>query len=146
MNLDELKRIAINYLEERRIEGDYLEYKKSYLIKDKILKTLCAFSNNLMNRNICMLLIGVEEHSEPELKGTPIRPISGYDESELETVENSIMSLVSFIKPKINFDVTHAKIDGRYFVIVAFTINNNGPYEVLEKAEKDKTIMTENRK
>ena len=140
MNLDELKRIAINYLEERRIEGDYLEYKKSYLIKDKILKTLCAFSNNLMNRNICMMLIGVEEHSEPELKGTPIRPILGYDESELETVENSINALISYIKPKINFDMTHAQIDGRYFVIVAFTINNNGPYEVLEKAEKYKTI------
>ena len=140
VNLDEIKKIAINYLEEKRIEGDYLEYKKSHHMKDKILKTLCSFSNNLMNRNMCMLFIGVEEHSEPELKGTPIRPILGYDECELETVEKSIKSLLSYIKPKINFDMTNAKIDNRYFVIVAFTLNNNGPYEVLEKAEKDKTI------
>ena len=38
MNLDELKKIAINYLEERIIEGEYLEYKKSHLLKDKNLK------------------------------------------------------------------------------------------------------------
>ena len=94
VNLDEIKKIAINYLEEKRIEGDYLEYKKSHHMKDKILKTLCSFSNNLMNRNMCMLFIGVEEHSEPELKGTPIRPILGYDECELETVEKSIKSLL----------------------------------------------------
>ena len=109
MNIDGLKEIAINYLEEGRIEDDYLEYKKSHIIRDKILKTLCSFSNNLMNRHICMLLIGVDEHNEPELKGTPIRPILGYGEGELETVENSIKALVSYIKPKINFAMTHAK-------------------------------------
>ncbi len=49
-------------------------------------------------------------------------------------------ALMSFIKPKMNYDITHALIDKRAFVIVAFSNNNNGPYEVTEKAEKDKTI------
>ncbi len=49
-------------------------------------------------------------------------------------------ALMSFIKPKMNYDITHALIDERAFVIVAFSNNNNGPYEVTEKAEKDKTI------
>jgi len=140
MKIDEIKKFAIKCLEEKSIEKDFLEYKKSHLQKDKILKTMCAFANNLMNRSLCLLLIGVEEHEEPDLKGTPVRTISGFDEGQIETVENSIKSLMSFVKPKINFDITHTQIDNRSFVIVAFTNNNTGPYEVIEKAEKDKSI------
>lgn len=140
MNSDDVKKIALQYLEEGRLESDFIEYKKSHLQKDSILKTICAFSNNLMNRNLCMILVGVEEHGEPDLKGTPVRPICGYDESQIETVENSLKSLVSFIKPKISYTMTHARLDGRYFVIFAFSNNNIGPYEVLEKAEKDKSV------
>ena len=101
---------------------------------------MCVFSNNLMNRNLSMILVGVEEHKEPESKGAPIRPILGYDESQIETVENSLKSLIGFIKPKLNYAMTHAEIDGGFFVIFAFSNNNIGPYEVLKKAEKDKTI------
>ncbi len=140
MNSDDIKKIALQYLKEGRLESDCIEYKKSHLQKDSILKTMCAFSNNLMNRNLSMILVGVEEHEEPELKGTPIRPIRGYNESQVETVENCLKSLIGFIKPKVNYAMTHAEIDGRCFVIFAFSNNNTGPYEVLEKAEKDKTI------
>ena len=140
MNIDDIKKIALQYLKEGRLESDCIEYKKSHLQKDSILKTMCAFANNLMNRNICMILVGVEEHKEAELKGTPARPICGYDESQIETVENSLKSLIGFIKPKINYAMTHASIDNRNFVIFAIFNNSVGPYEILEKAEKDKSI------
>jgi predicted HTH transcriptional regulator len=140
MNIDDIRKIALQYLEGGKIESDCLEYKKSHLQRDSILKTMCAFSNNLMNRDLCMILIGVEEHKEPDLKGTPVRPICGYDESQIETIENSLKSLLGFIKPKISYSLTHAEIDGRSFVIFAFLNNNNGPFEVLEKAENDKSV------
>ena len=140
MNTDGIKKIALQYIEEGKLETDFLEYKKSHLQRDGILKTICAFSNNIMNRNLCMILVGVGEHGEPDLKGTPVRPICGYDESQIETVENSLKSLIGFIKPKINYTMTHAKLDGRSFVIFAFSNNNVGPYEVLEKAEKEKSV------
>ena len=130
MNIDDIRKIALQYLEGGKIESDCLEYKKSHLQRDSILKTMCAFSNNLMNRDLCMILIGVEEHKEPDLKGTPVRPICGYDESQIETIENSLKSLLGFIKPKISYSLTHAEIDGRSFVIFAFLNNNNGPFEV----------------
>lgn len=139
-NADYIKQYAIECLETGKIKSDCLEYKKSHLQKDAILKTMCAFSNNLMNRNLNLILLGVEEHHEDNLKATPILPITGFQESEIETVENSVKSLISFIKPKINFDVTHASLGRNSFVILAFSNNNNGPYEVIEKAEKDKTI------
>ena len=140
MNSDDIKKVALQYIKEGKLESDCIEYKKSHLQKDKILKTICAFANNLMNRNLCMILIGIEEYDESNLKGIPVRPISGYDESQIETVENSLKSLLGFINPKINYSMMHEKLDGRYFIIFAFSNNNIGPYEVLEKAEKDKTI------
>ncbi len=140
MKIDEIKKLALKYLKENAIESDFLEYKKSHLQQDSILKTMCAFANNLMNRHLNMILIGVEEHDEANLKATPIRPIYGYSESQIETAENSIKSLTSYIKPKINFSITHSNIDGKSFVIVAFSNNNVGPYEITEKAEKDKNI------
>ena len=88
MNSDDIKKIALQYLRECKLESDCIEYKKC----------------------------------------------------QIETVENSLKSLIGFIKPKVNYTMTHAEIDGRFFVIFAFSNNNIGPYEVLEKAEKDKTI------
>ncbi len=140
MNIDYIKDYAIECIEKGSIESDCLEYKKSHLQKDKILKTMCAYANNLMNRNLCLILLGIEEHKEENLKATPIRPISGYSENEIETIENAVKSLTSFVKPKMDFHITHALLDGKAFVIVAFMNNNNGPYEVTEKAEKDKSI------
>ena len=140
MNIDYIRKFAIECLENNQIESDCLEYKKSQFQKDKIIKTMCAFSNNLMNRKLNLILLGIEEHHEETLKATPIRPIIGFYEAEVETIENSVKSLTSFIKPKMNFDITHALIDNKAFVIIAFSNNNNGPYEVTEKAEKDKSI------
>ena len=140
MKIDEIRKFAIECLINNRIESDFLEYKKSNLQKDRILKTMCSFANNLMNRKLNLILIGIEEHEEPDLKGTPIHPILGFNEGQIETIENSIKALTHFIKPKINFDIAHASIDNRFFVIVSFSNNEIGPYEVTDKAEKDKTI------
>ncbi len=140
MNHDELKAIAMRYLDNRSLESDCLDYKKSNLRKDAILKSLCAFANNLMNRRVCMLLLGVEEEKSPQRKGTPKRPIAGFPESSLETIENEMQSLVSYIKPKIDLDITHEEADSRYFVILALSGNEKGPYEVTQKAWDDPEI------
>ena len=139
MNHDELKVIANNYLKERAIESDFIEYKKSHLQKDSILKTLCAYANNLMNRSLCLLLIDVEECDDLENKARPKLPISGLS-SSVEVVENAIKSLVSYIRPKICFDITSNIYNDKPYVIVAFSSNPQGPFEVTEKAENDKDI------
>ncbi len=136
MNIEYIKQVAIECIENNRIESDFLEYKKSGEQKDKILKTMCAFANNIMNRKLNLILLGVEEHSEKELKATPIRPIKGFNESEIEGVQKSINTLIPCIKPNIKFDLTHAFVDGRAFIIIAVYNNNNGPYEVSDKGEK----------
>ena len=127
-------------MDSRSLESDCLEYKASELQKPAILKTLCAFANNYMNRPVCMILIGVEEEKGPEKKGTPVVPILGFDDGAVETIENSIRSLIPFIKPKIELDITHFAYGGRECVVVALSKNDKGPYAVTDKAKVEKSI------
>ena len=66
MRIEDIQRMANDILEKGCIENDYIEYKKSATFKNKILKTVCAFANNYMNREIGLLFIGVEEVDVPK--------------------------------------------------------------------------------
>ncbi len=50
-----------------------LNIKKSATFKDKILKTICAFANHYMNREIGLLFIGIEEVNDPKTGEKAIR-------------------------------------------------------------------------
>ena len=83
MRIENIQRMAHDILEKGSIENDYIEYKKSATFKNKILKTVCAFANNYMNREIGLLFIGVEEVNDPKTEEKaipngflPQRPIS----------------------------------------------------------------------
>lgn len=90
MQLLDIRRMAHNILDERKIESSFIEYKKSATFKDKILKTACAFANNYMNDEIGLLFIGIEEVDDKETgeKAIPKRPIKGIKEAKLESTEN----------------------------------------------------------
>ena len=67
MRTDDAVHMAESLVRQNRIECDYLEYKKrSATFKGGILKTACAFANNYMNREIGLILIGIEELDEDD--------------------------------------------------------------------------------
>jgi hypothetical protein len=63
MKANDIIRMAHDIIDSCAIENDYIEYKKSADIKDGILKTACAFSNNYMNREIRDFQISVKNLS-----------------------------------------------------------------------------------
>ena len=134
--------MAHDIIDRCAVENDHIEYKKSTISKDGILKTACAFANNYMNREIGLLFIGIEEEDDEATgrKAVPVRPISGIDEANIETTENEIKSLLGHVHPKPVYHLLQDKIDGRFYVILAVEPGNDGPYETDVKAEKDKKI------
>lgn len=118
MNLVDLQQSARSILEDRQIESDYIEYKKSSKQHDKIVKTICAYANNYMNRDYGFLFIGVEEENTNELKAIPKRPISGIEEGHIEIIENEIKSLFKHIQPKPTCHFISDKIDDRYYLAI----------------------------
>ena len=142
MQLLDIKRMAHDILENQSVESSSIEYKKSLNFRDKILKTACAFANNYMNNEIGLLFIGIEEVDNKETgeKAIPKRPIEGIKESKIEGIENELKSLLSNIYPKISYHIITDKIDNAYYIVVAIESGSNGPFQTIERAEKDKDI------
>ena len=144
MKTDDILRMAHDIVDRCAVEDDHIEYKKSAVdvVKDGILKTVCAFANNYMNREIGLLFIGIEEEDDKATgrKAVPVRPISGLVEAMIETTENELISLLSHIHPKPMYHLLQDKIDDRFYIIIAVEPGNDGPYETDEKPEKGKKI------
>lgn len=142
MKANDIIRMAHDIIDSCAIENDYIEYKKSADIKDGILKTACAFSNNYMNREIGLIFIGIEEVDDKETgeKAVPVRPISGIKESLIESTENTIKALLANIHPRIKYSLHQDEIDDKKYIIIAVEPGPDGPYETSDKAEKDKKI------
>lgn len=142
MRIEDIQRMAHDILEKRSIENDYIEYKKSATFKNKILKTVCAFANNYMNREIGLLFIGTEEVNDPNTgeKAIPKRPIYGVEESLIESTENSLKQLLANIHPKANYHLITDVIDDRNYIVIAVEPGTSGPYQTSDKAESDKDI------
>lgn len=143
MQIEDIRRMAHAIVQNRHIESDFIEFKKSAIFKNKILKTACAFANNYMNREIGLLFIGIEEVDDKETgeKAIPKRPIIGVAESMIEGIENSLKQLLANIHPKISYHLITDMIDYRHYIIIAVEPGNAGPYQTSDKAEKDKDIL-----
>lgn len=102
------------------------EYKKSYQQEDKILKTICAYANNFMNRDYGYLFIGIEEQDDKTsgIKAIPIRPITGLLEGQLESAENHIKSLFKYIQPTPMCHFISNQIDGKWYLVVVVEPGN----------------------
>lgn len=134
MNLNEIQKVAHDIIERGSIESDCIEYKKSADQKDKILKTICAYANNYMNRECGFIFIGVQEVDNKETgdKAVPLRPISGIDESKIESIENSIKHLLPYIQPKPTCHFISDTLDGKYYTVIVVEPSSNIT-EVTEK-------------
>ncbi len=120
MQLSNIAFMAKAVVELSRVECDFIEYKRSASQRDSILKTACAYANNYMNREIGLIIIGVEELDEPSgEKAVPRRPALGIDEAKLESTENGLKSLLAEIHPRINYHLLDIEVDGRTCLVVA---------------------------
>lgn len=143
MLISDIKKMAHYIIEQKNIENDFIEYKKSAIFKSKILKTACAYANNYMNREIGLIYIGIEEIDNKETgeKAFPARPIVGIDEKLIESTENELKKLLAEVHPKINYHLIIDEIDEKNYLIIAIEPGNAGPYQTSDRAEKDKKIQ-----
>ena len=128
MQISDIEKMAYSIIERNDIESDYIEYKKSAAFKGKILKTACAYANNYMNREIGLIFIGIEEVDNQETgeKAFPVRPISGIEQTLIESTENSLKKLLAEIHPRITYHLIVGRIDGKNYIVVAVEPGNAG--------------------
>lgn len=140
MNIKAYKKIANDYLRNRAAECSHIEYKKSELQLDKILKTICAFANNYYLNDFSFIYVGVEESNTEEEKATPMLPIEGISEGHIEKAKNTINSLRPYLYPNVRFELIANEFEGRKYLLIVVEKQLGGPFQVTERALSDKKI------
>lgn len=140
MDYQQIKKQANEILKNKIAECSYIEYKASELQLDKILKTICAYGNNYYDNDIQYLFIGVEEENTEDNKAIPILPIKGISEGKIEKCKNIFNSLRPFLYPNISFELIANELDGISYLLIVVLRQTGGPFNVAEKAERNKKI------
>ena len=140
MDYQQIKKQANEILKNKIAECSYIEYKASELQLDKILKTICAYGNNYYDNDIQYLFIGVEEENTEDNKAIPILPIKGISEGKIEKCKNIFNSLRPFLYPNLSFELIANELDGISYLLIVVLRQTGGPFNVAEKAERNKKI------
>jgi predicted HTH transcriptional regulator len=126
---------AKSLLEEARVESFQLELKAGWdeHTKPAIIRTICAFANDLLNHNGGYVVVGVEDAG-----GSAALPPKGLP---LELLEQVSKELLGQVKQWINPDyVPRAypdEVDGRHVLVVHCPTGYNRPYTAPERLEKN---------
>ncbi len=140
MRIDIIKNEANEVLENRKAECSCIEYKASECQLDKILKTICAYGNNYYENEYSLIFVGVEEKNTEMEKSIPVIPIKGIEEGRLEIAKNMLNSLRPYIYPNVKFEIVTNSFKGKQYLLIVVSRQNSGPFNVTDRALKDKKI------
>jgi ATP-dependent DNA helicase RecG len=128
----ELKRTELpinldNLIERRIVESDRLEFKSTWdeHIKWSVVKTICAFSNDLYNNNGGYIILGIEEE-----QGKPVLPPRGLDDLNVDKIQREIIGLCKGnISPEIIPHIYFEYFRGKTILVIWASAGDNRPYE-----------------
>lgn len=120
INLDDL-------LHQRTIESVRIEYKATWdkQIEPKVLRTICAFANDLLNLNGGYIILGIETDGV-----TPQFPPRGLPESRLDAIMQDIRVMgKSRIEPDYVPIAEAVQYQGQWLIVVWVPPGENRPYK-----------------
>ena len=121
----------------RRVESTRIEYKASFN-PDAIIRTICAFANDIDNTGGGYIVIGVEEEN-----GIPKLPIKGIEKESIDGILKKMLEYCYHISPLYNPVVEPFPIGegDRYVIVIWVPGGHDRPY----KAPKNVTKHDSNR-
>jgi len=117
------------------VEGTRMEFKQGWN-PTAIMRTICAFANDFENEGSGYVIVGVEE-----IDGKPIRPVVGFDPTNLEQVEKELVGHCNLIQPSYFPRLSLEDIDGKHVLVIWVPAGANRPYKVPDDIlSKHKTL------
>ncbi len=126
-NLDDL-------IHRRAIEDNRVEFKATWnpAIEPAVVKTVCAFANDLLNLNGGSIVLGIEEEG-----GRPVLPPRGLDDLDLDEVQKQVYGACHRIVPDYQPILFPADYQGRAILVIWAPGGDNRPYQAPDtRAEK----------
>ncbi len=116
-------------LNQRTVESHRVELKGGWdkKIAANVVRTVCAFANDLLNLNGGYIILGVEER-----EGRPILPPRGLVDSDLERVQKELFGFCKRIHPEYQPYCYPTEIMGRPILLLWVPGGDNRPYQAPE--------------
>lgn len=125
--------ININDLLRRTIvESDRIEFKASWN-PEPILRTICAFANDLNNFGGGYIIIGIEEKN-----GSPILPPKGINAAEIDNIQKEVVRICSFLKPIYTPIISVENLQGKDIFVIWVPGGQDRPYSAPSTLGKNK--------
>jgi ATP-dependent DNA helicase RecG len=125
-NLDEL-------IHRRAIEGNRVEFKATWNhpIKSAVVKSVCAFANDLLNLNGGYVVLGIEEEG-----GRPMLPPRGLDDLNLDEVQKEVYGACHKLRPDYQPMLFPADYQGKAILVIWAPGGDTRPYQAPETMAK----------
>ncbi|MBF0625687.1 MAG: putative DNA binding domain-containing protein [Magnetococcales bacterium] len=103
-------------LDQSGIESSRIEFKAAWdetTTAPQVIRSICAFANDLQNINGGYILIGVEEKN-----GKAVRPVRGVDEGEIDRIQKWIRGHCNQIQPSYMPILSPESVDARNVLVI----------------------------
>jgi len=117
INLDDL-------LRQRTVEGARIEYKTGWN-PDAVIRTLCAFANDIENLGGGYLILG----QDCDADGRPIFPPIGLPAAQLDRIQRELLQCCHQIEPAYFPTLSLEQVDGRHLIVLWAPGGANRPYK-----------------
>jgi ATP-dependent DNA helicase RecG len=127
INIDDLLHL-------RGVEGPRVEFKASWdedTTGSQVLRTLCAFANDLQNLNGGYIVIGVAEQN-----GVAQLPSKGLEPAQLDAIQKWIRGNCKRIEPEYQPVLSPEVVDGRHILVIWAPGSNTRPHQAPESLQK----------
>ena len=104
------------------VEWERLEFKRGWN-PENVIRTMCAFANDLNNWGGGYIVIGVEVND-----GLPVLPPSGLQQNQLDKIQNEILELGNRIQPAYLPIMQPYVLEGQHILILWCPAGDFRPY------------------
>ena len=112
-------------LRQLKVEGDRIEYKAGWN-PDPVLRTICAFANDIENLGGGYVVIGQDSDSS----GLPVFPPKGLPSNQLDKIQRELLSYCNLIQPPYFPMLSLEIFEGRNLMVLWAPGGQNRAYKV----------------
>lgn len=116
----------------RSVEDNRRELKAAWneIVKESVVRTVCAFANDLLNLNGGYVILGIEQDE----RGHPILPPRGLQERDLDRVQQEIRGQCNRIEPSYQPMLFPETYQGKTILIVWAPGGDTRPYQAPKRS------------
>lgn len=121
-------------INQRTVESTRIEFKEGFN-PDPIIRSICAFANDIDNIGGGYIIIGVEEED-----GSPKYPLKGVPQSSIDGILKKLREYCHYIEPLYEPVVEPVLYEGVYLIVIWVSGGYGRPYKAPKSVDEKQSV------